>query len=191
MPSEIYRVPHPYVNAELQNIQFVQSKNVLYIASTDIRFINNVIQAGFSPNSPAPEFSASCWKFGAWYTSLGISLTHPYWLVGTTYAINDVAVYNGVTYESLGNGNTGHVPPSSPLNWIEETTPGHAAPGTFLSLGTLGGNVAYDGERVELSIGPPPPPPVPGDQPVPGVNGFPNGPSFSLEYYLVTTIRQP
>ena len=39
------------------------------------------------------------------------------WAGGTTYAANDVVIYNGSTYISLTDANTGNQPDTSPGSW--------------------------------------------------------------------------
>jgi hypothetical protein len=57
----------------------------------------------------------------------------------TTYAVNDVAVYNGSTYISLTSGNTGNTPDSSPANWALMAAAGATGPqGTQGAVGPTG-----------------------------------------------------
>ena len=44
-------------------------------------------------------------------------VAHATYSAPTTYALNDVVRYNGVTYISLANANTGHTPSTSPTWW--------------------------------------------------------------------------
>jgi len=42
----------------------------------------------------------------------------PFWLIGTTYAINDQVIYEHNIYESLVGGNAGNQPDISPTEWL-------------------------------------------------------------------------
>lgn len=56
-----------------------------------------------------PNISPTFWKI--------VGLIETAWLIGTTYALNDVVSYNHVIYQSLQAANIGNNPFNSPLFW--------------------------------------------------------------------------